>query len=125
MKIESDNLNEGRHRITAYSNSSITVANTSYRANIIVTTDKVLESCLPKQVQDMDEAHLSRIIALNPEIVLFGTGGAIAFPADDVCQLLYLRRIGFEVMDPGAACRSFNFLLGEGRKIVSALFMID
>jgi len=125
MKIELDNLHEGQHKITTYSNSSITVANASYRSNIILTTDKVLENCLPKRVQDMDESHLNTIIALNPEIVLFGTGGTIAFPADDVCQLLYMRQIGFEVMNTGAACRSFNFLLGEGRKIVSALFMID
>ena len=125
MKIESDNFNEGQHHISAYSNRSITVANTSYRSNIIVTSDEVLEGCLPGQVQDMSSSHLQRIIALSPEIVLFGTGGAIAFPEDDVCQLLYLEQIGFEVMDTGGACRAFNFLLGEGRKTVAVLFMID
>ncbi len=124
MKIELDNSYQDRPKIAAYSNNSITVANTAYSSNIIVTTGTVIEGCLPNNVQNMAESHIETIIGFNPEVVLFGTGKIITFPPDEICHTLYVRQIGFEVMDTGAACRSFNFLSGEGRQVVSALFIM-
>lgn len=125
MKLELDNSALERRQIGAYARGSITIADKSYRSSIIVTTERVVEGCLPEQVRDLGESHVETIIELKPEVVLFGTGRRVAFPPDEACQLLYLRQIGFEIMDTGAACRSFNFLSGEGRRIAAALFMID
>lgn len=125
MKIELDNSALERRQIAAYSRGSITIADESYNSSIIVTSETVVEGCLPKQARDLEEAHVETIIELKPEVVLFGTGRRVAFPPDGACQLLYLRQIGFEIMDTGAACRSFNFLSGEGRRVAAALFMID
>lgn len=125
MKLELDNSALERRRIAAYSRGSITIADESYNSSIIVTSDAVVEGCLPEQARDLKESHVETIIELKPEVVLFGTGRLVAFPPDEACQLLYLRQIGFEIMDTGAACRSFNFLSGEGRRIAAALFMID
>lgn len=125
MKIELDNSALERRQIAAYSRGSITIADESYNSSIIVTSETVVEGCLPKQARDLEEAHVETIIELKPEVVLFGTGRRVSFPPDGACQLLYLRQIGFEIMDTGAACRSFNFLSGEGRRVAAALFMID
>lgn len=122
MKIELDNF-QGQLRIAAYSNNSITVASKSYNSNVIITSETVVEACLPDHAQNMTAPHVKTIIELKPEVVLFGTGKTTAFPPDEICHALYVRQIGFEVMDTGAACRSFNFLSGEGRQIVAALFI--
>ena len=123
MKIEAD-LNQGENAIDAYAPGSISVAGTVYTTDIIISVDAVMEGCLPAQLQALAEAHLTTILRQDPEIVIFGSGKALSYPPDEICEMLYTRQIGFEIMDTGAACRAFNFLAGEGRRIVAALFQI-
>ena len=123
MKIEAD-INQGQHKIDAYAAGSITVAGIPYTTNIIITPAAVMEGQLPDKVQSLAEAHLMTMLEHKPEVVLFGSGKTLTFPPDEICEILYLRHIGFEIMDTGAACRAFNILSGEGRQIVAALFLI-
>lgn len=123
MKIETD-INQGEHKIDAYGAGSITVGGVAYATGIIITPEAVMEGRLPDQVQALEAAHLMAMLEHEPEIVLFGSGGTLTYPPDDICQILYTRQIGFEIMDTGAACRAFNFLSAEGRRIVAALFVI-
>ena len=123
MKLEAD-INQGEYKIDAYAAGSITVAGTVYATDIIITPEAVIEGRLPDQVRALEETHLATMIEYNPEVVIFGTGSALAHPPDEICQILYVRQTGFEIMDTGAACRAFNFLSGEGRRIVAALFRI-
>ena len=124
MKIEAD-INQGQLKIDAYAAGSITVAGIHYSTNLIITPEAVLEGQLPDSTHSLAESHVTTILGHNPEIVIFGSGGTLAFPADEICEMLYLRQIGFEIMDTGAACRAFNFLSGEGRQVVAALFQIN
>ncbi len=124
MKIEAD-INPGQHKIDAYGAGSITVAGKPYTTNIIITPDVVIDNKLPDNVASLAQPHVMTMLEHKPEVVLFGSGKTLAFPADEICEILYLRQIGFEIMDTGAACRAFNFLSGEGRRIVAALFLID
>jgi uncharacterized protein len=57
------------------------------------------------------------------ELVLFGSGERLLFPKAQWLTSLYARRIGVETMDTPAACRTFNFLAAEGRKVVAALLV--
>ena len=123
MKIEAD-INHGQLKIDAYAAGSITVAGIPYSTNIIITPEAVIEGQLPDGIHSLAEPHVTTILQHNPEIVIFGSGGTLTFPADEICEILYLRQIGFEIMDTGAACRAFNFLSGEGRHVVAALFQI-
>ena len=123
MKIEAD-INQGQFRIDAYAAGSITVAGIHYSTNIIITPEAVIEGRLPDSTRSLAEPHVTAILELTPEIVIFGSGRTLTFPPDDICEMLYLRQIGFEIMDTGAACRAFNFLSGEGRQAVAALFQI-
>ena len=123
MKIEAD-INQGQVKIDAYAAGVITVAGTRYSTNIIITPDAVIEGRLPDSTLSLAEPHVTTILELKPEIVIFGSGRTLTFPPDEICEMLYLRQIGFEIMDTGAACRAFNFLSGEGRHAVAALFQI-
>ena len=124
MKLETD-LVQGQHKIDGYDNGFLTVAGTTYTTNIIITPATVITGQLPAGIASMAERHVVSMLEHQPEVVLFGSGGTLVFPADEICEILYLRQIGFEIMDTGAACRAFNFLAGEGRQIVAALFLID
>lgn len=124
MKIETD-INQGRHKIDAYCATSVTVAGMVYRSNVIITTATVVENRLPRSISDMQPLHVRTMLEYNPEIALFGAGKTLIAPPDEACQALYDHRTGFEIMDTGAACRAFNFLCGEGRLVVAAMFMID
>ncbi|MYH69422.1 MAG: hypothetical protein F4147_04755 [Gammaproteobacteria bacterium] len=123
MKIETD-ISQGEHKIDAYGAGSITVGGMVYATGIIITPEDVMEGRLPDQVQVLEEKHLAVMLEHNPEIMIFGSGRTLTYPPDEICEILYVRQIGFEIMDTGAACRAFNFLSGEGRRIVAALFQI-
>jgi len=68
---------------------------------------------------------MEQIMSLDPEIVILGTGRELHFPAESITRPLAENNIGLEIMDTGAACRSYNFLVGEGRRVVAALLMIE
>ena len=65
----------------------------------------------------------SGLASLDPELVIFGSGKRLQFVAPAFLAGLYARRIGVETMDTQAACRTYNFLLGEGRRVVAALLI--
>jgi uncharacterized protein len=67
--------------------------------------------------------HIESLLALAPELVLIGTGQKQKFPGASILQPLIHAQIGYEIMDTGAACRTYNVLAGEGRKIVAGLIL--
>lgn len=121
MKIELDINLAGKNRIDAYTNEFISIANIKYRSNLIVSANTIIENWTTNDSSCLTKQDLASIISLSPEIVLLGTGSHLHFPPDVITADFNLRQIGFEVMDTGAACRSYNFLLGEGRLVVAAL----
>jgi len=68
-------------------------------------------------------AHFARIADWGAELVLFGSGERLRFPQGAWLAQLYARRIGVETMDTQAACRTYNFLAAEGRKVIAALLV--
>lgn len=71
--------------------------------------------------EQLDVAHFTHLATLEAAIVLLGTGSRIRFPHPSLTRPLIDARIGLEVMDTGAACRTYNILAGEGRKVVAAI----
>jgi uncharacterized protein len=71
--------------------------------------------------ESLTQSSFDELLPFSPELVLFGSGHRIQFPAPQLLQGLFQRRIGVETMDNGAACRTFNVLAGEGRHVVLAL----
>jgi len=125
MKIDIDRNTEGINRIHAYSTGSIVIAETNYNSSLILSSDTIIDDWPPETIFQLKQDDLDQIIELDPELVLLGTGSHLHFPDHTITMAFYSRNIGIEVMDTGAACRAFNFLAAEGRRVVAALFMIE
>jgi uncharacterized protein len=121
VKIDLDAGAHDARRISAYRSGEITIGGVAYRTSILVGSDGGIEPWPPRAFGDLAETHFETIAIREPEIVLLGTGARVLFPAAALLAPCFRRGIGVEVMDTGAACRSFNFLLGEGRRVIAAL----
>lgn len=69
----------------------------------------------------LQAAHFEALLAHDPELVLLGTGQRLRFPPPALIRSLAAARVGIEVMDTPAACRTYNILGGEGRRVLAAL----
>lgn len=73
--------------------------------------------------EDLTEAHFLQLLEAKPELVIFGSGERLRFPPPAFLRGLMAARIGVETMDTIAACRTYNILASEGRKVLAALLM--
>ena len=73
--------------------------------------------------ENLGPAHFAQLAALNPELVIFGSGVRLRFPKPEWLKPLIEMQIGIETMDTQAACRTYNILAGEGRHVVVALLI--
>ena len=73
--------------------------------------------------EDLTEAHFTQLAATQPELIIFGSGSRIRFVPPALLRGLMQQRIGIETMDTLAACRTYNVLAGEGRRVIAALLI--
>jgi len=109
--------------IRSYSLQEIRIGEQSLRASCIVTADTLVTDWAPASFAELRPEHLEAILALKPELVLLGTGATQRFPPTEIRAALTGRGVGLEVMDLGAACRTFNILVQEERRAAAALFL--
>jgi uncharacterized protein len=74
-------------------------------------------------MQRIDETDIAPVLELEPEILLLGSGRQLVFPRQEIYGQVLGRNIGLEVMDTAAACRTFNILAAEGRRVAAALIL--
>jgi uncharacterized protein len=122
MKISLETA-EGRNLFTGYGEGFVEVNGARHRANVVVSADAIEPAWLEGPLKNLTEAHMARLADARPEIVLLGSGAAFRFPHPSVLAPLHQAGIGVEVMDTRAACRTYNILLGEGRRVVAALIV--
>jgi uncharacterized protein len=103
--------------------SSVTVIDRVYTRSLVLDTDRVIEDFPARRVEDLDAPAIEKVLSLQPEVVLLGTGARITFPPAAILAEFLKRRIGLEAMDKAAAARTFNVLIGEGRRAV-AVFLL-
>lgn len=109
--------------IRAYSTTEIRVGEQSLRASCIVMAETVISEWEPASYTDLAPRHLETILALKPELVLLGTGATQRFPPSSIRAAFIERGVPLEVMDLGAACRTYNILVQEERRVAAALFL--
>jgi len=102
----------------------IRVGTEIYEQTFGLTVDRVLPDVAAIAVPDLRVEHLQELLETEPEVVILGTGWQPAFVGRELTFALARRGIGLEVMDTPAACRTFNILIGEGRR-PAALLIID
>jgi uncharacterized protein len=109
--------------IRAYGNGELRVNDEVYRSTIIVSASVVRAAPDIRELEDLSRIDPSSILALEPELVLLGTGPRQIFPAASFRAQFLSAGIGVEVMDTGAACRTFNVLVAEQRRVVALLMV--
>lgn len=109
--------------INRFSTGEIIVAGRSYRAPLIVTVDRIVAEWGPPPVASLATEHFAPALALEPEVILLGTGVQQLFPPASVTHAVLSLGVGLEVMTTAAACRTFNVLVSEYRRVAAALFV--
>ncbi len=113
----------GAHLIRGYSEAEILIGEHSVRSSCIVTADQLLTEWGPGSFAEFGPAHLERLLGLAPELVIVGTGMTQQFAPRALRDALSARGIGLEAMQLGAACRTFNVLVQEERRVAAVLFL--
>lgn len=108
--------------VRSYGDGGVRVGDITLRRCCVLTARALITDWPPERVEDIGAQHLAAIFALNPEVVLLGCAG-VARPAPKALRLDFTaRHIGLESMELGAACRTYNVLATEGRRVVAVLF---
>jgi|SRR5580658_7363949 uncharacterized protein len=109
--------------IRSYSAQGIRIGAQLVRTSCIITPDTLITEWPPQSFAEFTAAHAEAILALTPELVILGTGEQQHFAPAAVRELFVQRGVGLEAMQLGAACRTFNVLVQEERRVAAALFV--
>jgi uncharacterized protein len=102
---------------------SVVVVDREISTSFLLTRERVIGDWDVRDVAAMSPGHAGPILALEPDIVLLGTGGRQVFPSQAVLAAFLQRGVGIEVMDNAAAARTWDILAGEGRNVVAAFVL--
>tara|TARA_B100000686_G_C16765528_1_gene961482 strand:- start:63 stop:479 length:417 start_codon:yes stop_codon:yes gene_type:complete len=108
---------------TGYGSGYVTVNHNRYEHSLIVMPNHIIKDWQVKEVEQLSEKHFEPLIPAKPEIILLGTGQTLRFPSTEITKKLIAIKIGVEVMDTNAACRTYNILMEEGRNVAAALLI--
>ena len=122
MKLQLDNPT-GQNRFTGYGSGYVTVNQQRYERSLVVTPERIIQDWPATHFKLLAASHFEFLLALKPEIVLLGTGATLRFPPPALSRCLSAARIGLEVMDTNAACRTYNILAAEGRNVATAILL--
>lgn len=115
--------NHAAYQIRAFAPGTIQINDKVLTQSIIITPEILIENWAPQTVGELTADHLSPMIALKPDVLLIGTGAQLIFPPIECYGHLINLGIGVEVMDTGAACRTYNALSAENRRVAAALII--
>ena len=113
----------GDNLVTGYGAGYVAVNQVRYEKSLVVMADRIIEGSLPADVAGLTSGHFEFLLSLNPEIVLLGSGDSLRFPAPELSRSLAAAGVGLEVMNTSAACRTYNILTAEGRRVLAALLI--
>ena len=108
---------------TGYGEGYVAINNQRFEHNVLVMPGRDITQWEPAGFDALCAADFSALLALQPEIVILGTGDTLRFPKPELTRPLAAAHVGFEAMDTKAACRTYNVLVAEGRQVVAAIFV--
>ncbi|HFD92562.1 MAG TPA: hypothetical protein ENJ22_04675 [Gammaproteobacteria bacterium] len=92
--------------------------------SLILMPQRLIQDWPPRSFEDLGKAHFDILAELDVEMIVLGTGARLRWPAHDMLSALRDKGMGIEVMDTGAACRTYNILMADRRRFAAALLMI-
>jgi len=113
---------EGRNLFSGYGPGYVAINGVRYERSVIVVANRILDWKV-NGFDGLDATAFSALAGLPVEIVVLGTGASLRFPDASYSRILRAAGIGLEVMDTCAACRTYNILLSEDRRVAAALLM--
>ena len=101
--------------------AGIRIADRCFTGPVLLTLDDILTDWPPGDMSELRIEHLHAIFDLQPEVALLGTGATHELLPRELLVEVYRQGVGLEVMATDAACRTFNLLASDGRKVVAGL----
>ncbi|HVK33966.1 MAG TPA: Mth938-like domain-containing protein [Burkholderiaceae bacterium] len=120
MKFQPDSL-AGTNAISRHDPGAVWVNGQRHEGSVIVPWRGTVQAWSAVDFESLHEQHFQQVLALRPELVIFGSGARLRFASPGLYRALIEARVGLETMDSGAACRTYNVLASEGRSVVAAL----
>lgn len=120
MQLTRDN--NALYFIRAWEPGRLRVADRWLTGNVIIGTNEIIEDWTSIDPRQLTIAELEPALALNPTIIVLGTGTQQQLPDVGLMAAAAERSVGLEIMNTPAACRTFNVLLQEQRRVVAVLF---
>lgn len=111
-----------RHAIDAYAADAITVSGVAYNHSILLTAETVAPWTVASPLP-LDESLLDFFPLKDIGFVIIGTGSRYRLPSRNLFAHFRKAAIGIEIMDTGAACRTFNLVVADGRPVLAALYL--
>jgi uncharacterized protein len=112
---------EGQNAFTAYGEGYVSVNAIRHTSNLVVLPDRLIPDWTQASFATLKVTDFELLASLDAEIVLLGTGKQLRFPRPELLRPLIQAQKGLEVMDIQAACRTYNVLVSEGRKVAAGL----
>ena len=121
----SQDLPGDHYFVRSIGEDGIRIGDAHYRSALILSADVLRDDWPPRTVDTITDEHLQNLLDLEPEVVLLGTGARQHFLHPERLAAFYRLGVGVEVMTTEAACRTFNVLVMDGRKVVAGLLPLD
>jgi uncharacterized protein len=122
VKFQPDHL-AGTNAVTRHDPGALWVGNQRFDRSVLVPWRGDVKPWAPATVEQLSKEDFEAVLALKPELVIFGSGPRLRFVSPALLRSLIDAGIGVETMDTAAACRTYNVLVAEGRSAVAALLV--
>ena len=123
MKLQQDKLTALSHAVTHLGKGYVQISGQRYEQNVMLSKDQIQPAWGPDGLAGLRVEDVAQLLTWHPEIVLIGTGDRLHFPSPSVLRPLIEAGIGYEIQDTANACKTFNVLLSEGRRVVAGLII--
>ncbi len=111
--------------VEGYGSEGIRIGGRTFRVGLILTPERLIEGWGPENPSGLTPAHVAQILELGPHVIVIGTGSRQVFPDPSVYDAIAGSGVGLEIMDSGAACRTYNILMAEGRRVAAGLMPFE
>ncbi|HEX2493702.1 MAG TPA: Mth938-like domain-containing protein [Steroidobacter sp.] len=118
-----DDRTAGALLVRSYSPGELRIGEEVLRRSCVLRADQLVSDWRPQVIEELTLADFDAVLALEPEIVVLGTGERQQFPPTELMATMLSRGIGLEIMATDAACRTYNVLVSEDRRVVAALML--
>lgn len=109
--------------IRGYDSRGININGRLFISSLIISRHQLISDWPVRQIHHLNDPLANQLWLDEPEVILIGTGNRLQFPPPEIYAQLLGRGIGVEFMDSGAACRTYNILLGEERRVVAGIIL--